>query len=146
MINITAVDTASARQALACRCPLHVTYDTYDNKTGSLNTACSNGWLASRFPTFGDIPSFPFTGGVFDTAWSSPNCGVCCAVTKLTTGSTINFTVVDTGSVCFHFNKLAGGQLVWMPLTWERRRFRFLTVVCRYSTVVSVTSLVVIIS
>jgi hypothetical protein len=54
--------------------PLRTTYDgTYDNKHGSLNSvACSNGdnGLVLRFPTFGNIPSFPYIGGAFDV--------VCC--------------------------------------------------------------------
>jgi hypothetical protein len=49
---------------------LHATYDTTcDNKSGTLNSvARSDGpnGLAAQFPTFGDIPSFPFIGGAFD--------------------------------------------------------------------------------
>jgi hypothetical protein len=99
--------------------PLRATYDTtFDNTAGSLNgVACSNGanGLASRFPTFGDIPSFPFIGGVFDVAWNSPNCGGCWAVTNPATGSTINITAVDTAGAGFNlskeaFDELAGGQ------------------------------------
>ncbi|KAF8273024.1 Cerato-platanin, partial [Lactarius quietus] len=98
---------------------LRATYDiTFDNKAGSLNgVACSNGpnGLASRFPTFGDIPSFPFIGGAFDVAWNSPNCGACWALTNPATGVTINITAVDTAGAGFNiakeaFDKLAGGQ------------------------------------
>ncbi|KAH9975957.1 hypothetical protein BGW80DRAFT_1295522, partial [Lactifluus volemus] len=55
------------------------TFDTtFDNRAGSMNNvACSNGvnGLASRFPTFGSLPSFPFIGGAFDVAFNSTNCG-----------------------------------------------------------------------
>ncbi|KAH8997423.1 Cerato-platanin [Lactarius akahatsu] len=99
--------------------PLRATFDTtFDNKAGSLNgVACSNGanGLAARFPTFGDVPSFPFIGGAFDVAWNSPNCGSCWALTNPATGMTINITAVDTAGAGFNiakaaFDKLAGGQ------------------------------------
>jgi hypothetical protein len=99
--------------------PLRATYDvTFDNKSGSLNgVACSNGpnGLAARFPTFGDLPSFPFIGGAFDVAWNSPNCGACWALTNQANGVTINITAVDTAGAGFNiakvaFDKLAGGQ------------------------------------
>src|SRR6266404_1981717 len=99
--------------------PLRATFDnTFDNKDGSLNgVACSNGenGLASRFPTFGDLPSFPFIGGAFDVVWNSPNCGSCWAVTNPANGVTINITAIDTAGAGFNiakeaFDKLAGAQ------------------------------------
>jgi len=99
--------------------PLRATFDTtFDNKVGSLNgVACSNGenGLAARFPTFGDLPSFPFVGGAFDIVWNSPNCGACWALTNPATGTTINITAVDTAGAGFNiakvaFDKLAGAQ------------------------------------
>ena len=99
--------------------PLRATFDlTFDNKAGSLNgVACSNGenGLAARFPTFGDLPSFPFIGGAFDVAWNSPNCGACWALTNRANGVTINITAVDTAGAGFNiakeaFDKLAGAQ------------------------------------
>ena len=100
--------------------PLRATYDaTFDNKAGSLNgVACSNGpnGLASRFPTFGDIPNFPFIGGAFDVVWNSPNCGGCWNITNSMMGVSIQITAIDTASAGFNiaqeaFEKLNGGQI-----------------------------------
>ncbi|KAF8467134.1 SnodProt1 [Russula ochroleuca] len=99
---------------------LRATYDTtYDNKDGSLNgVACSNGpnGLAVRFPTFGDIPSFPFIGGAFDVVWNSPNCGACWNLTNIATGVSISLTAVDSAGAGFNiaqeaFEKLNNGQI-----------------------------------
>ena len=99
---------------------LRATYDTtYDNKNGSLNrVACSNGanGLAGRFPTFGDIPSFPFIGGAFDVVWNSPNCGACWSLTNTATGVSITITAVDAAGSGFNiaqeaFVVLNGGQI-----------------------------------
>jgi hypothetical protein len=100
--------------------PLRTTYDgTYDKAHGSLNSvACSNGQngLVSRFPTFGDIPSFPFIGGAFDIAWNSPNCGGCWKVTNKKNKKSIYITAIDTAGAGFNvaeaaFKKLNNGQL-----------------------------------
>jgi hypothetical protein len=97
-----------------------VTYDAaYDNKNSSLNSvACSNGanGLAARFPTFGDVPSFPFIGGAFDVVWNSPNCGGCWNLTNPATGATINITAIDAAAAGFNiaqeaFEKLTGGDV-----------------------------------
>ena len=99
---------------------LRATYDTtYDNKDGSLNgVACSNGpnGLAARFPTFGDVPSFPFLGGAFDVVWNSPNCGSCWNLTNTATGVSISLTAVDSAGAGFNiaqeaFEKLNNGQI-----------------------------------
>ena len=100
--------------------PLRATYDpTYDNSAGSMNTvACSDGsnGLAARFPTFGNVPSFPFIGGAFDVVWNSPNCGGCWNITNPTTGVSIHMTAIDTATGGFNiaqqaFEKLNGGQI-----------------------------------
>ncbi len=99
---------------------LRATFDqTFDNKSGSMNNvACSNGanGLAARFPTFGNVPSFPFIGGAFDVVWNSPNCGSCWKLTNPTTGATINITAIDTAGTGFNiaqeaFVQLNGGQV-----------------------------------
>jgi hypothetical protein len=99
---------------------LRATYDTsYDNKSGSLNTvACSDGpnGLAAQFPTFGDIPSFPFIGGAFDVVWNSPNCGSCWNLTNMDTGVSINISAIDSAGSGFNiaqeaFERLNGGQI-----------------------------------
>ncbi|KAF8491533.1 Cerato-platanin, partial [Gautieria morchelliformis] len=59
-----------------------VSFDnTYDNAGGSLATvACSDGpnGLLSRFPTFGNLPTFPNIGSAQAVvAHGSPNCGSC---------------------------------------------------------------------
>jgi len=96
------------------------TFDmTYDNKSGSMNNvACSNGanGLTARFPTFGDVPSFPFIGGAFDVVWNSPNCGSCWTLTNTVTGKSINIVAVDAAGAGFNiaqeaFVQLNGGQI-----------------------------------
>jgi len=92
------------------------------NKAGSLNSvACSNGpnGLASRFPTFGDIPNIPFIGGAFDVVWSvwnSPNCGGCWITTNQTTEVSIQIAAIDTAAGGFNiaqeaFEQLNGGHI-----------------------------------
>lgn len=99
---------------------LRTTFDpTYDNKSGSMNNAaCSNGanGLSARFPTFGDVPSFPFIGGAFDVVWNSPNCGSCWNLTNAATGTSINIVAVDAAGSGFNiaqeaFVQLNGGQI-----------------------------------
>lgn len=99
---------------------LRATFDTfYDNKSGSMNNvACSNGanGLAARFPTFGDVPTFPAIGGAFDVVWNSPNCGSCWTLTNPATGASINMVAVDTAGAGFNiaqdaFVQLNGGQV-----------------------------------
>ena len=91
--------------------PLRATYDTtFDNSGGSMNgVACSNGvnGLASKFPTFGDLPSFPNIGGAYDIVWNSPNCGACWSVTNPATGVTINITAIDSAGAGFNIAKEA---------------------------------------
>ena len=76
----------------------HLTYDpTYDNREGPMNgVACSNGenGLASRYPTFGDLPTFPYIGGVFPVSWNSPECGSCWRLEY--EGRSIVITAIDT--------------------------------------------------
>ena len=91
--------------------PLKATYDqTFDNPSGSLNNvACSNGQygLASKYPTFGDIPGFPYIGGAYDIAWNSPNCGSCWRITNTANGVTIYMTAIDTAGQGFNLAKEA---------------------------------------
>lgn len=100
--------------------PLRTTYDNvYDRKHGSLNSvACSNGeyGLVSRYPTFGDLPSFPFIGGAFDIVWNSPNCGACWKITNRANNESIHITAIDSAGAGFNiaevaFKKLSGGEL-----------------------------------
>jgi len=91
---------------------LPATYDnTFDNKQGSLNTvACSNGpnGLASRFPTFGNLPTYPNVGGAFAVSgWGSPNCGSCFSITYPETGKSITYTVIDTANPGFNMAQAA---------------------------------------
>jgi hypothetical protein len=99
---------------------VRATFDTtYDNKSGSLNgVACSNGanGLAARFPTFGNIPTFPFIGGAPDVAFNSPNCGGCWKLTSTTTGASLIMTAIDGAGSGFNlaqeaFVTLNGGQI-----------------------------------
>ncbi|KAI0068043.1 Cerato-platanin [Artomyces pyxidatus] len=103
---------------------LPATYDnTYDNKDGSMNNvACSNGQngLAARFPTFGDLPTFPYIGGAFAVAsWNSPNCGTCWSLTYPETGEQINVIAIDVANPGFNIaqealDKLTDGKAMQM--------------------------------
>ncbi|KAF8577423.1 hypothetical protein K439DRAFT_1639749 [Ramaria rubella] len=90
-----------------------VTFDnTYDNRAGSLNTvSCSNGpnGLANRFPTFGDLPSFPNIGGKQGVVFGSSDCGSCWALTF--NGTTINVTAIDHAGAGFNIAKTAFSHL-----------------------------------
>ncbi|KAF9497471.1 hypothetical protein BDN71DRAFT_1444632 [Pleurotus eryngii] len=49
--------------------------DTYGNPSGSMSSvSCSDGanGLASRFPSFGKVPSSPHVGAVPGASWNSP--------------------------------------------------------------------------
>ena len=62
------------------------------------NVACSNGdnGLAARFPTLGDVPTFPNVGGaVAVTGWNSPKCGSCWNLTYAPEHKSILVTAVD---------------------------------------------------
>jgi Cerato-platanin len=75
--------------------------EAYDNPNTSTDTvACSNGanGLAAQFPLLGDIPSFPFIGGVFNVVWNSTNCGACWELTNIANNASIHITAVDTSS------------------------------------------------
>ncbi|KAH7911903.1 Asp f 13-like protein [Hygrophoropsis aurantiaca] len=95
-------------------------YDTrYDNSGLSLNdVACSDGanGLAAKYPTLGQLPTFPKVGGVVAiTGWNSPNCGSCWEVTY--GNQTIYFTGVDVSQNGFvsseaAMNTLTGNQAV----------------------------------
>jgi hypothetical protein len=76
-----------------------VRYNTfYDNPGTSMNNvACSNGknGLVTKYPTFGDLPSFPAVGGVFAVkGWNSPECGSCWKLTYK--NKFIYVTAIDT--------------------------------------------------
>ena len=97
-----------------------VTFDqTYDNPGGSMDTvSCSNGQngLASRFPTFGDVPNFPHIGGAFNIVWNSTNCGACWILTNPVNNASINFTAIDFAGNGFNiaqeaFEDLNGGVI-----------------------------------
>jgi hypothetical protein len=86
--------------------PLKATFDqAFDNPSGSVNNvACSNGQngLASKYPTFGDFPNFPYIGGAFDIVWNSTNCGSCWRITNVANGVTIYITAIDTAGAVQH--------------------------------------------
>ena len=73
-------------------------YDnTYDNASGSMDSvACSDGpnGLANKYPTFGNLPTFPNIGGASVIAgWNSANCGTCWNLTF--EGVSILVTAID---------------------------------------------------
>jgi hypothetical protein len=95
------------------------TFDyTSDNAGRSLNSvSCSNGEysLVKRYPTFSNIPSYPYIGGAPGVVWNSPYCGGCWQLTNVATGEWIRMTAVDTAAT-FNlaqdtFKALNGGQI-----------------------------------
>ena len=95
------------------------TFDTtFDNPSGSLNgVACSNGpnGLAEQFPTFGNLPTFPYIGGAPGIVWDSIYCGGCWQLTNTATGSSIVMIAIDAAAT-FNiaqeaFLALNGGQI-----------------------------------
>ncbi|KAG9226605.1 hypothetical protein CCMSSC00406_0006170 [Pleurotus cornucopiae] len=94
--------------------------DTYGNPSGSMSSvSCSDGanGLASRFPTFGKVPSFPHVGAVPGASWNSPLCGSCWELKYK--GKAIYITAVDQARNADSYiiskkamNDLTGGQAV----------------------------------
>ena len=83
----------------------------FDNPNGPMDTvACSNG-LDRDFPTFGNVPSFPFIGGAYDVVWDSPNCGSCWSITNPATGVSIQMTAIDISGVGFTLSLKAFADL-----------------------------------
>lgn len=80
-----------------------LSYDEqYDSSSGSLSTtACSDGsnGLASKYPTFGNLPKYPYIGGASAIAsWNSPSCGSCWKLTYTDdkgASKSINILAVD---------------------------------------------------
>ncbi|THH07956.1 hypothetical protein EW145_g3023 [Phellinidium pouzarii] len=85
--------------------------NTYDNAAGSMLTvACSTGatGLAGRFPTFGDVPTFPNIGGASAIAgFGSANCGTCWKLTFAGTGVSILVTAIDHAGDGFNLSQEA---------------------------------------
>ena len=89
-----------------------LSYDeNYDNKSGSLDTtACSDGsnGLASSYPTFGDLPKYPYIGGAAAIkGWNSPNCGTCWKLTytnEKKKSKSINVLAVDVADDGFNIS------------------------------------------
>jgi len=91
--------------------PLKATYDqTFDNPSYSVNNvACSNGanGLASKYPTLGDFPNFPYVGGAYDIVWNSTNCGSCWRITNQANNVWILITAIDTAGAGFNIAREA---------------------------------------
>lgn len=85
--------------------------NTFDNPAGDMNTvSCSTGFtgLASQFPTFGDLPTFPNIGGASVIAgFGSAECGSCWQLTFPTTGKSINVTAIDHAGDGFNLSQEA---------------------------------------
>ncbi|KAH7920667.1 Cerato-platanin [Leucogyrophana mollusca] len=85
-----------------------LTYDTlYDNNTLSLDyVACSDGTyglITKGFTTVGELPTWPFVGGVYAvTGWDSAACGTCWEVTYGNT--TLAVTAIDTAADGFNLS------------------------------------------
>ncbi|KAF5319998.1 hypothetical protein D9611_011029 [Ephemerocybe angulata] len=79
--------------------------DRYCNSDVALTTtACSTGsnGLASRWPTFGNVPNFPLVGGGFPVeGFNSANCGSCWEITDPNTGRSVAITLVNVATPGF---------------------------------------------
>lgn len=97
---------------------VRVSYDQkYDVGTASMNTvACSDGvnGLASDYPTFGSLPTFPLIGGAPTIGgWNSPACGTCYQL-HFESGKineTINILAIDVASGGFNIGLTAMNRL-----------------------------------
>ena len=67
----------------------------YDDPNGSMSTVACGDPLGRLYPRFGDIPTFPNIGGVFDVEPQSPKCGECLRLTNRQRVH-IYFTVIDS--------------------------------------------------
>ncbi|KEZ40656.1 hypothetical protein SAPIO_CDS8583 [Scedosporium apiospermum] len=111
---ITSALTLAASAAAAS-----VGYDQgFDDASRSmLAVSCSDGsnGLASRFPTQGNLPKFPYIGGVPAIGgWNSPNCGSCWKLTYQ--GKSIYILGIDHSTsfnIALHaMNDLTNGNAV----------------------------------
>ncbi|KAJ5974581.1 hypothetical protein N7481_011791 [Penicillium waksmanii] len=91
-----------------------VSYDPkFDVSGSSLNTvACSDGTngLVSKYPTFGNLPTFPRIGGAPTIAgWNSPNCGNCYSLHYKSgkVDKTIKVLAIDAAPGGFNIGKQA---------------------------------------
>lgn len=104
------------RQVALIPSPLKATFDqTYDNPNGSLNGVACYG-LASTYPTFGNIPHFPYIGGAYDIASNFTNCGSCWRIINQANNAWIYITAIDTAGAGFNiaeeaFKALNNGEL-----------------------------------
>ncbi|EAW14118.1 allergenic cerato-platanin Asp F13 [Aspergillus clavatus NRRL 1] len=127
-----AVPTPDTNAAAATS--VSVSYDQrYDVAGNSMSTtSCSDGLygLASKWPTFGAVPSFALIGGAPTIpGWNSPNCGKCYKL-HFAAGNvdqTIYVTAIDAAPGGFNIglnamNQLTGGlagQLGRVTATYE---------------------------
>ncbi|SPN97371.1 related to Protein SnodProt1 [Cephalotrichum gorgonifer] len=85
---------------VATAAAVSVSYDRgYDDASRSMSTVtCSDGpnGLASRFPTQGKLPVFPYIGGAPGVTWNSPLCGSCWKVTYQ--GHSIHMLAIDSAN------------------------------------------------
>jgi len=95
-----------------------VSYDTtYDDGSQSMDTvACSDGvyGLASKWPTFADVPNFPNIAGVPAIAgYDSSSCGTCWELTYSAGNidETIYVTGIDVGQDGFNLSEGAMNSL-----------------------------------
>lgn len=102
--------TAIPTMKLAARDESTLGFDmTYDDASGSMGqVACSDGdhGLASKYPTFGDLPTFPNVGGTPSiTTWNDETCGSCWQLQWK--DQSIYFTGIDVGGDSFVGSKAA---------------------------------------
>ncbi|SRR6266436_1106768 len=95
-----------------------VTWDgVYDESYHSMHTtACSDGanGLESKYPTFGDVPGFPYIGGADFIEWNSTECGSCWRLVNKANNATIFLTFIDNDNEGLNigltaYRTLAGG-------------------------------------
>lgn len=79
--------------------------DRYCRGTESSNSvACSGGanGIATRWPTFGNVPQFPQIGGGFPVAgFNDTDCGSCWRITYAGTGRSVPITIINSAPTGF---------------------------------------------
>jgi hypothetical protein len=116
-LNLAAAVPPPASSAKAAS--VSVSWDSvYDVSGSSTNTVACGSVLNTKYPTFGQLPGFPYIGGALTIAGSgSSNCGKCYQVHYTGNGvdKTITVLGIDTAPAGFNIglkamNDLTNGQ------------------------------------
>ncbi|KAF8551951.1 Cerato-platanin [Imleria badia] len=107
-ISSLAILSSAVFPCLAQSGNVRVTYDTlYNEATWPLSsTACSNGvnGLENKWPTLGNVPNYPFVGGVPGVVWNSTLCGTCWQLVYTAANGTVSNITVTAVDAAGTFN------------------------------------------